>query len=205
MTLYFSYLTTCHNYRLHTCIAIAPNVLFFVQVNAYNSVRVVHALYHSKYFLPPLVGFDKGHQPSSLTKSVQRSGDCYMSNYAEKLDSTGAKSKVERNTSIDDVHKVTILNFPEDDLEPSNENQIYNMNEGCSQGKVGSQGVNYENERLKFPSVEVYTTMDQWRWDHQQHRLQVTSTTCSWNRDAKSRDIRGRYHKSNRCLERTEL
>ncbi|KAJ7951536.1 putative B-block-binding subunit of tfiiic protein [Quillaja saponaria] len=133
---------------------------WILKVNAYNSVRVVDALYRSKYFLTSVASSDKSYQPPSMTKSIQ-SSSCHLSNCTIDHDITGAKSRMERDISIDDVHKVTILNFPEEGLEPSNKNPIYNKNEGSSKGKVVSHGMNYENEK-PFPSGEVCMPILPW-------------------------------------------
>uniref|UniRef100_A0A2P2KXT3 Uncharacterized protein MANES_11G021000 n=1 Tax=Rhizophora mucronata TaxID=61149 RepID=A0A2P2KXT3_RHIMU len=85
-----------------------------VQVNAYASVRVVDALYHSKYFLMSSAGFHHDLKLDSVKKSLQRSNDNHVIYQPQNCCVVGANSQTGVITTNNDVHKVTILNLPEE-------------------------------------------------------------------------------------------
>ncbi|TKY51464.1 B-block binding subunit of TFIIIC [Spatholobus suberectus] len=130
-----------------------------LKVNAYDTVRVVDTLYRHKYFLTPVSDFHRVVQPSS-TKIIEKSDhtcDLYKS---KERDTTSVDTLRERNTAIDNVHKVTILNLPHRDVDP--ENQACDRNEGCKQDRLGLSGVDHEKETLKFSSGELCVPILPW-------------------------------------------
>ncbi|KAK7282250.1 hypothetical protein RIF29_10882 [Crotalaria pallida] len=121
------------------------------KVNAYDSVRVVDALYCQKYFLTPVSNYHQGGgvlPPSAKTikKSIVKSTAC-------------AENQREGNTSIDKIHKVTILNLPHGALDT--ESQACKRNEGCEQEKLSSR-VDPMKEKLKISSAELCVPILPW-------------------------------------------
>lgn len=96
---------------------------FFMQVNGYDSVRVVDSLYRSKYFLTSKSGFCDNVKPPSSTKCLGRSDDSHFVVLPENHVIGDANLKRKTGLSVDNQHKVTILNLPEEVTEHSNENQ----------------------------------------------------------------------------------
>ncbi|KAJ1411476.1 hypothetical protein SESBI_21175 [Sesbania bispinosa] len=130
-----------------------------LKVNAYDSVRFVDALYRHKYFLTPVSGFhQRVFQPSS-TKTIKKS-DAYKLYKSEKSDTASADILRERNTGVDTVHKVTILNLPHGDVD--SKNQACDRNQGCMQDRVGLSRVDDEKEMLKFSSGELCVPILPW-------------------------------------------
>ncbi|KAB2085857.1 hypothetical protein ES319_A05G426300v1 [Gossypium barbadense] len=107
------------------------------KVNAYDSVRVVDALYHSKYFLASVSSFHRDLKTPLLLTSQAKDGGNSVQQDNKSLDA----AKLLGSSSVSDVHKVTILNLPEEHALPSNEVPTSNANEICMYGKeVLSQG-----------------------------------------------------------------
>ncbi|GMI73201.1 hypothetical protein like AT1G17450 [Hibiscus trionum] len=105
-----------------------------IKVNAYDSVRVVDALYHSKYFLATVSCFHQDLKPHlSLTSQEKDGGNLVLQQENQSLDSAMLLGSI----TVGDVHKVTILNLPEEHALPSNEIPTSNANESCMYGKVG--------------------------------------------------------------------
>ncbi|KAF3946402.1 hypothetical protein CMV_027325, partial [Castanea mollissima] len=98
-----------------------------LKVNGYDSVRVVDSLYRSKYFLTSKSGFCDNVKPPSSTKSLGRSDDSHFIILPENHVIGNANLKRKTGSSVDNQHKVTILNLPEEVTEPSNENQTRNL------------------------------------------------------------------------------
>jgi general transcription factor 3C polypeptide 1 len=86
-------------------------VLHFVQVNAYESVRVVDALYRAKYFLTSVAGSRQDLTAHSVTKSLESIDDGHLTLQPENY-VVGTSSQREVVMDNHDVHKVTILNLP---------------------------------------------------------------------------------------------
>ncbi|KAL1174076.1 hypothetical protein V6Z11_A05G454800 [Gossypium hirsutum] len=107
------------------------------KVNAYDSVRVVDALYHSKYFLASVSSFHRDLKTPLLLTSQAKDGG----NSVQQDNKSPDAAKLLGSSSVSDVHKVTILNLPEEHALPSNEVPTSNANEICMYGKeVLSQG-----------------------------------------------------------------
>ncbi|XP_039060768.1 uncharacterized protein LOC120204817 isoform X2 [Hibiscus syriacus] len=102
-----------------------------IKVNAYDSVRVVDALYYSKYFLSTVSCFHQDLKPSlSITCQEKDGGNLILQQENLSLESAMLSGS-------GDAHKVTILNLPEDHPLASNEIPTSNANETCMYGKVG--------------------------------------------------------------------
>ena len=136
------------------------NLLFLDQVNAYDTVRVVDVLYRHKYFLTPMSDFHlRVVQPSS-SKTIEKSDHTCELYESEERDTTSVDTSRERNTAIDSVHKLTILNLPHGDVDP--ENQACDRNEGCKQNRLGLSRVNHKKETLEFSSGESCVPILPW-------------------------------------------
>ncbi|CAK7356535.1 unnamed protein product [Dovyalis caffra] len=85
-----------------------------LKVNAYESVRVVDALYRSKYFLTSLAGSRQDLTTHSATKSLETIDDGHLTFQPENHNVVGTSSQREVVMGNHDMHKVTILNLPED-------------------------------------------------------------------------------------------
>ncbi|CAI8595722.1 unnamed protein product [Vicia faba] len=131
-----------------------------LKVNAYDSVRIVDARYRHKYFLTAVPGFHPV-RPSS-NKTVKESDDTCKLYNSEKSDSAAAAADVlrERNTGLDNVHKVTILNLPHEDVD--HENQACDMNEGSMQIRFGPSRHDHEKEIVNIPSGELCMPILPW-------------------------------------------
>ncbi|KAK8629039.1 hypothetical protein V6N13_077896 [Hibiscus sabdariffa] len=104
-----------------------------IKVNAYDSVRVVDALYRSKYFLATVSCFHQYLKPPlSLTSQEKDGGNLVLQQENQSLGSAMLLGSV----TVGDVHKVTILNLPEEHALPSNEIPTSNAKESCMYGKV---------------------------------------------------------------------
>ncbi|KAK7355373.1 hypothetical protein VNO80_14628 [Phaseolus coccineus] len=118
-----------------------------LKVNAYDTVRVVDLLYRHKYFLTSGSDFHHVVQPSS-TKTIEKS-DLTCEHYeSDKRDTSSLHTLSNRKITIDNMHRVTILNLPCVVLDP--ENQACDRNESCKQDRLGLSRVNHEKETLKF-------------------------------------------------------
>ncbi|RDX90912.1 hypothetical protein CR513_27175, partial [Mucuna pruriens] len=123
-----------------------------LKVNAYDTVRVVDALYRHKYFLTPVSDFHQCVVQPSLTKTIEKSDHTFELYKSEERDSTSADTLRERNNAIDNIHRVTILNLPHGDVDP----------EGCKQNRLGLSRVEHEKETLKFSSGELCVPILPW-------------------------------------------
>ncbi|KHN11338.1 hypothetical protein glysoja_036035 [Glycine soja] len=131
-----------------------------LKVNAYDTVRVVDVLYRHKYFLTPMSDFHlRVVQPSS-TKTIEKSDHTCELYESEERDTTSVDTSRERNTAIDSVHTLTILNLPHGDVDP--ENQACDRNEGCKQNRLGLSRVNHKKETLEFSSSKSCVPILPW-------------------------------------------
>ncbi|KAL0354483.1 UNVERIFIED_CONTAM: hypothetical protein Sradi_3895200 [Sesamum radiatum] len=88
-----------------------------LKVNAYDSIHVVDSLYRSKYFLTSV------HDPAGARLNDQK-GKIEDENMPLKSDNHGdivSALENEINWNADEVHRVTILNLPEDVADPPTE------------------------------------------------------------------------------------
>ncbi|KAL2317767.1 hypothetical protein Fmac_031643 [Flemingia macrophylla] len=126
-----------------------------LKVNAYDTVRLVDTLFRHKYFLAP----DSDLQPSSIkcTKKSEHKCNPYKT---EEKDTTSSDTLSESGTAIDNVHRVTILNFPHGDVNP--EKQDCDRNEGSKHDRHDLSGVDNENETHNFSSAELCVPILPW-------------------------------------------
>lgn len=102
--------------------------------------------------------YQSGVLPSSA-KTIEKSDDTCKLYKSEESDIAGAELQRERNTSVDKVHKVTILNLPHGAADT--ENQACYRSEGCMQETLSSR-VDHEKETLKFSSGELCVPILPW-------------------------------------------
>lgn len=132
-----------------------------IQVNAYDAIHVVDALYRSKYFLTSMASICRDLKAPSWTKS-SKGDDCHVAIHYEKHDFGGSHPQRETGMNTDDLHKVTILNIPEEGAELSNKHQSSNGHEGCIHDKVFLPGGDEVEESLKFSSGELCVPVLPW-------------------------------------------
>jgi general transcription factor 3C polypeptide 1 len=104
-------------------------------------------------------GFHHVVQPSS-SKTIKKSDNTCKLYKSKESDSASADAIRERNTDLDNVHKVTILNLPHEDVD--HENQACDRNEGCMQNRFDSSRGDHEKETLKFSSGELCMPILPW-------------------------------------------
>ncbi|KAF9685289.1 hypothetical protein SADUNF_Sadunf03G0039100 [Salix dunnii] len=105
-----------------------------LKVNAYESVRVVDALYRSKYFLTSLAGSRQDLTTHPVTKSLESIDDGHLTLKPENY-VVGTSSQREVVMENHDMHKVTILNLP-GEFASMNETQNSIAHESQLQDKV---------------------------------------------------------------------
>ncbi|KAL0415050.1 UNVERIFIED_CONTAM: hypothetical protein Slati_3336900 [Sesamum latifolium] len=88
-----------------------------LKVNAYDSIHVVDSLYRSKYFLTSV------HDPSGarLNDQKRKTEDENMPLKSDNHGDIVSALENEINWNADEVHRVTILNLPEDVADPATE------------------------------------------------------------------------------------
>ncbi|XP_019460992.1 PREDICTED: uncharacterized protein LOC109360501 [Lupinus angustifolius] len=129
-----------------------------LKVNAYDSVRVVDALYRHKYFLTPASNVQGGALPSS-ENTIKKSDDTCKPFKSGKRGTAYAETPKERNTAVDKMHKVTILNLPHVALDTKN--QADERNKGCMEERLSS-GIDPKKETLKASSDELCVPILPW-------------------------------------------
>lgn len=129
-----------------------------VKVNAYESIHVVDAFYRSKYFLTSPVGFSED-QLSPSKKPLRSSG---LQPERRVLDDDNAHT--ERSIEMDDVHKVTILNIPEELSQSSSEIQLSNKLGSCMEDKDVSVGGDNEDQTLEYSSADSHSCSPMLPW-----------------------------------------
>ncbi|KAH6827918.1 hypothetical protein C2S53_014880 [Perilla frutescens var. hirtella] len=85
-----------------------------LKVNAYNSIHVVDSLYRSKYFLTNICDAAAAHHLKWKRKTENEPMPLNLDNQRENL----ATFEDENNRKDNDMHRVTILNRPEDVTDP---------------------------------------------------------------------------------------
>ncbi|KAL3632952.1 hypothetical protein CASFOL_025936 [Castilleja foliolosa] len=86
-----------------------------LKVNAYDSIQVVDSLYRSKYFLTS-VHYRAGNFPKGQTRNFENE---HIPRNLDSCRESVAPLENEINMNADEVHRVTILNLPEDVSDPS--------------------------------------------------------------------------------------
>ena len=95
---------------------------------------------------------------SSVVRTI-KGDNSYLALHPENHDSDGPHTQWETNTNSDDVHKVSILNFPEEIMD---ENQTSNLHEVSVRGKLVLSGGDKEEESFKFCSGELCMPILPW-------------------------------------------
>lgn len=134
---------------------------FVIQVNAYDTVHIVDALYCSKYFLTSMPSICWDIKPPSWTKS-SNGDDSHVPIHSENHDFGDSHPQSETGMNSDAVHRVTILNFPEEGADFSNELQSSNVQEGYMYDKIILPGGDKEEGSLKFSSGELCMPILPW-------------------------------------------
>ncbi|MED6172276.1 hypothetical protein PIB30_048638 [Stylosanthes scabra] len=98
------------------------------KVNAFDSVRVVDALYRNKYFLTPVCGFPQDPLRPSSPKIIEKSGHAH------------------------NLHKVTILNLPLGD--ENSKSKACDRNKSCVDDRLVGSSVDHVKDTQKSPSGE---------------------------------------------------
>ncbi|KAL7162716.1 hypothetical protein ACSBR2_043073 [Camellia fascicularis] len=92
-----------------------------LKVNAYDSVHVVDSLYRSKYFLTSTATLNEDVE---VALPISKIDDGHLNQRAENPDDDGANTPKDSSTNADEVHKVTILNLPEEVFHTSSETDL---------------------------------------------------------------------------------
>ncbi|KAI6671740.1 hypothetical protein NL676_006625 [Syzygium grande] len=129
-----------------------------LKVNSFDSVRVVDSLYRSKYFLTSIAGSGRDLKELSSMESLMRIGEDHLICHPKNDDLGGDNSKRETITNVDQMHKVTILNLPQEIDVSAAEVQNSNSLEGPMEGEVnlprGTLDIecsNFSSSRLCMP------------------------------------------------------
>lgn len=129
-----------------------------MQVNAYNSVHVVDSLYRSKYFLTSVNDNTTQHLKWER-KDKDESTPLNLDNQKEN----SAASEVKGSTNDNEVHRVTILNRPEDVAEPSSETLAENKPTGYQHSEAASPNVNIvENPECLYTDSQICRPLLPW-------------------------------------------
>ncbi|KAM7507611.1 hypothetical protein LguiA_018064 [Lonicera macranthoides] len=107
-----------------------------LKVNAYDSFRVVDSLYRSKYFLTPVSGLHQDPKVEPLKNPERIIGDEQLILQLENHKDDVINVHKEMSTSSDEMHRVTILNLPEEVAQPSSEIQSISEIEGSTQARA---------------------------------------------------------------------
>ncbi|KAK2644053.1 hypothetical protein Ddye_019248 [Dipteronia dyeriana] len=124
-----------------------------LKVNAYDSVRVVDALYSSKFFLTSIDGFRQDRNKSLLDKVLHQPEN-------HNITSTNSHNKKKRKAG--NVHQVTVLNHPEAVADLLNETSTSNVHENSTKGGVALRGGSNNDESYKFSSSGIYMPILPW-------------------------------------------
>lgn len=92
-----------------------------LKVNAYDSVHVVDSLYRSKYFLTSTATLNEDVE---MALPISKIDDGHLNQRSENPDDDGANTPKDSSTNADEVHKVTILNLPEEVFHTSSETDL---------------------------------------------------------------------------------
>ncbi|THG08515.1 hypothetical protein TEA_002148 [Camellia sinensis var. sinensis] len=92
-----------------------------LKVNAYDSVHVVDSLYRSKYFLTSKATLNEDVE---VALPISKIDDGHLNQRSENPDDDGANTPKDSSTNADEVHKVTILNLPEEVFHTSSETDL---------------------------------------------------------------------------------
>lgn len=130
--------------------------MLFVQVNSFDSVRYVDALYRSKYFLTSIAGSNQNHVTPSVdmlgrndSQKVSRPESYNVrGKNPENHISDGANSQ---NMIVGEVHKVTILNLPPEVDENTRKSKTSSIHQSSPKDKTMLTTVGNEDGGLNMP------------------------------------------------------
>ncbi|WCJ19506.1 B-block binding subunit of TFIIIC [Euphorbia peplus] len=128
---------------------------YVMKVNTYDSVRVVDALFRSKYFLTSGSHQELGQH--SVTKFFESIADRHSVPHSEISDVFCNSSHGTATTS----HRVTILNRPEE-VVPDTEPQSSNAHEGCPQENVYFPKKDHDRNTLESSSNYLHVPILPW-------------------------------------------
>ncbi|KAK3030920.1 hypothetical protein RJ639_036658, partial [Escallonia herrerae] len=123
-----------------------------LKVNAYDSVHIVDSLYRSKYFLTPMAELCQDYKVDSTASSRKISYNEHLILQPETREDNGVNYQRDISINADEVHRVTILNLPEEVGQPLREIQSTNEDEGYVQARVMSPGRDQEGETFGLRS-----------------------------------------------------
>ncbi|XP_052182207.1 uncharacterized protein LOC127794928 isoform X2 [Diospyros lotus] len=123
-----------------------------LKVNAYNSVHVVDSLYRSKYFLTSITPHNHDLEVKSCTNF--KSNDRHLNHGSDTHEDVGATTPNDLSMNAEEVHKITILNRPEEVPEPSCEFQG-NKRVEREQANLISLGCDHKSETFEFHSSDL--------------------------------------------------
>ncbi|KAL6996271.1 hypothetical protein U1Q18_006406 [Sarracenia purpurea var. burkii] len=121
-----------------------------LKVNSYDSIHVVDSLYRSKYFLTSISNLNQYPEVGVATHS--NIDDEHLNHQSASHEGDGPNASNDLSMQSDEVHKVTILNLPEEVYQPSSEMQSSKKIEGCKQAKLLSLGSDQVPETFEFHS-----------------------------------------------------
>lgn len=107
-------------------------------MNSFDSIRIVDALYRSKYFLTSIASSNRNHVTPPSVDMHGRSDSplvFHPDNYnvrgknSESHISDGANSQKEKKMIVDEVHKVTVLNLPSEVDDNTKESKTSSMHQ----------------------------------------------------------------------------
>ncbi|XP_030526126.1 uncharacterized protein LOC115737876 isoform X2 [Rhodamnia argentea] len=133
-----------------------------LKVNSFDSVRVVNSLFRSKYFLTSIAGSGRDLKELSSTESLMKIGEDHLICHPRNDDLGGANSERETITNVDQMHKVTILNLPEEIDVSADEVQHSNAFEGPMEGEVNLSRGTLEIECSNFSSGRLCMPILPW-------------------------------------------
>lgn len=125
-----------------------------MQVNAYDSIRVVDSLYRSKYFLIPVAAIHEDATSSPCEDSKAKTDEESATHNGENHKDVELQKEIRGNS--DKVHKVTILNLPKAVVEPSREKQTINEAKGCRPTEASSPTKNHPEEPYDLRSTGLH-------------------------------------------------
>lgn len=129
-----------------------------MQVNAYNSVHVVDSLYRSKYFLTSVDDSATQH----LKWERKAKGETTPLNLNNQKENSAA-SEDKNNANENEVHRVTILNRPEDVVDPSSEILADNKITGYQHSESASRKVKIvENPECLYTDSQICRPLLPW-------------------------------------------
>lgn len=137
--------------------------MLLIQVNAYESVHFVDAFYRSKYFLISPTGFP-ADRLSPSKKPLSSSHDGQLILQPDNRITDDDKPNIERRNETDDVHKVTILNIPEEHSQPSSDIQQNSQLESCMENRDASLGGDIKDQTLAYFPVNCRSCSPMLPW-----------------------------------------